>query len=201
VAEFANGEVRVLASKRGEADATTFEGRSVDGRWRCYGRLAVDSAGRLLISHLEIQPWVFGDDCDLSTDTMRKFPLGRWKSEVHAILSDESKWLSTGEVASTVEGRAWARTQAENAKELTLDRGPKGYPDDHYRRIALAYLDLQSQGVSRGIVRRIAEDEGRQWQTIRDWLHRATELGFLSRGAQGRAGRTPGPNLYKEAGQ
>ena len=63
----------------------------------------------------------------------------------------------------------------------TLRRGRRGYPDDHYRRIALAYLDLQRQGVSRGIQKRLAEQEGRPWQTIRDWLRIATEKGFSPR--------------------
>ena len=95
------------------------------------------------------------------------------------------------------EQRARAAEAAERARGAELRRGRKGYPDDHYRRIALAYLDLQSQGVTRGILDRIAEQEGRKRDTIRDWIHQAREREFLTKGTPGRAGAQPGPRLYE----
>jgi hypothetical protein len=50
------------------------------------------------------------------------------------------------------------RRLAEAARELPLNRGRKGYPADHYRRIAVAYIDqIRAQG-SRGVLARLADD-------------------------------------------
>jgi hypothetical protein len=183
-------------------DGPKIEGRSSDGSWRCNALLAKDADGRLSISRLEVEPWTFGDRLALGTNVLRSLPLGRWLASAHSQLGDAGVWLKTGTLAGSVEGRAWAQAAAESARSTELRRGRRGYPEDHYRRIALAYLALQQQGV-RGSPVRLAQDESTParpvaWQTMRDWIHRATELGFLSPGSPGRAGRSPGPNLYKE---
>jgi hypothetical protein len=188
------GEVRVLVG-----NPMQLEGWTPDGLWRCIGDLIKTDQGRLVVSRLVIEPWRFGDQIGVSTDVLRKLPLGRWLASAHATMSDSEQWLATGELSKTDEGRKWARRAAEQARSMKLERGPKGYPPDHYRRIAIEYLDLQAQGVGRGIQKRLAEIEHVNWQTIRDWLNRAKELEFLSAGTPGRAGRSAGPNLYKEA--
>ena len=69
-------------------------------------------------------------------------------------------------------------------EERNFAEGARDTPADHYRRIAFEYLALQSQGEGRGIQKKLAEqqDPPRQWQTIRDWLAKATELEFLTPG-------------------
>jgi hypothetical protein len=89
------------------------------------------------------------------------------------------------------------RRLAEAARELPLNRGRKGYPDDHYRRIALAYIDDVRAHGSRGVLARLASAENVSRATIRDWVRRARELGFLAPTKQGRAEATPGPNLHR----
>jgi hypothetical protein len=39
------------------------------------------------------------------------------------------------------------------------------------------------------------------WQTARDWINRARELGYLTRGKPGRAGAKPGPHLIADVGE
>lgn len=90
------------------------------------------------------------------------------------------------------------RRLAEAARELPLNRGRKGYPADHYRRIALAYIDEARAHGSRGVLARLASAESVSRPTIRDWVKRARELGFLAPTKQGRAEATPGPNLNRK---
>lgn len=176
-------------------DGLTLEARSPDGWWHCQAAIRVDSNNRLFLGDLSIKPWPGSgtDPRPMSTDALRGLPLGRWLAVAHGQLSSEDRWSNTFE--STATGRASARRTASAYREVKLERGPRGFPAEHYRRIARAYLKLQEQGVSRGIIRQLAEQEGRPWQTIRDWVHRATELEFLSAGVPGRAGRTAGPKL------
>jgi hypothetical protein len=80
--------------------------------------------------------------------------------------------------------------------------GRRGFPDDFYRGIAGEYLELQSAGIGRGILLEIAQRGSDRLgrpvarETARDWVRRATELGYLSPGMSGKAGRLPGPNLF-----
>jgi len=108
-----------------------------------------------------------------------------------------------GLVTVTAEEREAAQRLAEAAAVLPRKRrgGRQRYPDDHYRRVALRYLDLQEHGVQRGILVRLAEIEGVPRDTVRDWVHGATKRGFLTPGKQGRAGRDAGPNLYRKEEQ
>jgi hypothetical protein len=185
------------------------EGRSLDGHWCARAFLGVDPEQHLGITRLEVWPDTPGAQPQGSLDgrVLRGLPLGRWLAEAHSRLADEETLAATGSgydpmleemgySGASQDRKEWARRVAEEARSVTLRRGRRGYPDDHYRRIALAYLDLQRQGVTQGIQQRLAEQEQRQWQTIRDWVHIATKKGFLTPGSRGRAGRMPGPNLY-----
>jgi hypothetical protein len=102
--------------------------------------------------------------------------------------------------AVSEERRRWAQRVADEARSVTLRRGRRGYPPDFYRGVALDYLALQDQGVSRGIQKRLAQERGVPWETVRDWVHGATKRGFLGPGQKGKAGRAPGPHLYETTG-
>jgi hypothetical protein len=65
---------------------------------------------------------------------------------------------------------------------------------DHYRRIALRYLEILEE--RRDVLVALAQEESVPRETIRDWVRKATELGFLGPGTPGRAEQRPGPNLY-----
>jgi hypothetical protein len=87
-----------------------------------------------------------------------------------------------------------AAGDAKRAPALTR-RGPHGLGDDHYRRIAVAYLDLADAGMGRGLVQELARLEKRPTETVRDWIHEARNRGFLTKGERGRVGAFPGPML------
>lgn len=190
-----------------------FEALSPDGQWVARGFVRADADGHLAVYRLEVFPadvYTVGVGDGLSSDDLRALPLGRWLEQTLATLTDEALLAQTGAGYDAIlsemgyeqpsaERKAWAHALAEEARSVRLRRGRRGYPEDHYRRIALAYLELQRQGVGRGIQQRLAEQEDRPWQTIRDWIHGATERGFLTPGKPGRAGRLPGPRLYEGA--
>jgi hypothetical protein len=219
--EFAPGEmyVRPFSEPSSTDEARTsfaIEGLSTDGKWCARAFLAADQDRHLAIARLELWPsstTIVGMGAPvpagINGDTMRHLPLGRWLAEAFGQLTDAEFLARTGSgydplleamghTDTSAERIAWARQVADAVQAVPLRRrGRRGYPDDHYRRIALAYLDLQQQGVSRGIQHRLAEQERKQPETIRDWLHIATKKGFLTPGKQGRAGgRHAGPNLY-----
>ena len=173
------------------------EGRSVDGLYRCYADLDV-KAGRLTIIHLEVEPWAFGQ-ASIGTDALRQLPLGRWLTQAHSLLRDETLWLRTGELGKSPKGREMAAKLAKsNLDAEPPHQGRRGYPATFYRDVALRYLELQEQGVSRGVQKQIAKERDVPWQTARDWISKSTRLKFLSPGTPGRAGRRPGPNLKIE---
>lgn len=181
-------------------------GRSPDGKWRCLAWLSLNERNELVAYRVEVRPWT-GEVISLGTDVLRYLPLHRWLAEAHSSLTGPvAAWLREGGVpARSIDRRELRRLrkEAERMVESTPPRpGRKGFGTAFYRRLALEYLELQSDGVSRGIRVALADRESaRQGKTIttdaiRDALHKATELGFLLPGTRGRAGRLPGPNLY-----
>jgi hypothetical protein len=67
------------------------------------------------------------------------------------------------------------------------------------RRGSCAAVELFRDGV-RNVTSTLAQEEGRQPQTVRDWIGaaRAEERGFLAPTKQGRTDFRPGPNLYRK---
>ena len=47
------------------------------------------------------------------------------------------------------------------------------------------------------MILQIAAAEGKQRETVRDWVAKARELGYLTSHGQGRAGADPGPKLIE----
>jgi hypothetical protein len=131
-----------------------------------------------------------------------------WKAiPVSTIRSRALAWLEPQEIIADVlgeqgdwgigEDRAlWARRVSAEARKKPLTRGRSGYPPEHYRRIALRAVELHKEG-ERDVVRRVAAEEQRPYATVRHWIQRAREHGFLAKAAkQGRREFLPGPDLY-----
>jgi len=183
--------------------ATTREG------WIVSGYLAWTNSGEhVAIRQLTLEP-VDGSSSGVTSTVLRAVAreAGAILAKARAQLVHEPEWLAAlerfGLETPSSEEKARAHALAEAAATATLKRGRTGYPDDHYRRIALLYLELQAQGVHRGILRKIAELESERLgrpvprETARDWVSGATKRRFLTPGRPGAAGRREGPNLYK----
>jgi hypothetical protein len=52
----------------------------------------------------------------------------------------------------------------------------------------------------RGLIRRLAKEEGVSYETMRTRVRVAAERNFLAKGQQGKAGREPGPELFSTEG-
>lgn len=134
------------------------------------------------------------------TAVLRRIPAATIRDRARAWLQPQEMIAEAlhaqGGWAITPKQRRWARRVSAEARKQPLTRGRKGYPAEHYRRIALLAVELHADG-ARDVVRRIAREEQRPYQTVRDWIYRARELGFLEPATkQGRADFRPGPNLY-----
>jgi hypothetical protein len=159
--------------------------------------------GRVGIEHFRFERhldlFVRSDsDVEVTGLVLRKIRLGRIRDRallrfrrrepVYASM-ERGGWISPDDY-----GRA--RELAELSRNQPRKRGRAGYPDDHYRRIAFAYIDdIKEHGNSRGVLDRLAKAEHVQRSTIRDWVKRARELEFLAPTKQGRAAALAGPNL------
>jgi len=168
-------------------------GRSSDGQLRCLAYLHLTKSGAIVIKELEIMSWD-GTERHIGSTELQSLPIHRWLTKAH---TDLAGW----EAAERRHGRATRLGIADWAVGTERGRGR-----DFYRRVALEYLDLQSQGVTH--IQKMLAQESRQrlgidldGVQIRDALTTATRRGFLSPGTRGRAGRRPGPNLHLNMNQ
>ncbi|MEV6427224.1 hypothetical protein [Nocardia sp. NPDC051463] len=136
----------------------------------------------------------------ISSDVLRRIPLGDILTRVEQELSDES-WRT--------EGIPVLMGSALNAEDLTADqrralenlttistrrRGRPELDDELLIEIAEEYIAEAPQG--RGAIRRLAQTFDRPEPTIRDWIAAARRRGFLAPAEPGRRGvAAPGPNL------
>lgn len=133
---------------------------------------------------------------DLSLATIRDDALAKlpWIQLGREAMAEDDSW---GVTAEEVEQARRAAREAAKRK-----RGRPGHPDEHYRRIALRYLELVERHRNVLVVLAAEESErlGRKVprETVRDWVRKATEpeRGYLAPGKPGRAEVRPGPNLY-----
>jgi hypothetical protein len=170
--------------------------------WLIRGLLRRAEAGPPLLSRLSVEHF---PDCDLEVTgtVLRGVRVADIREDAYARLKDRpiitAALRELGGRGPSPEEERWAQRVAEEARKLPLNRGRKGYPAEHYRRIALRCLKLYDDG-RRDVLKELAAEEDRPYQTIRDWVRRARdpELGFLAPGRQGRIDFRPGPNLYRK---
>lgn len=72
-------------------------------------------------------------------------------------------------------------------KDAPRRPGPKGHPDDHFRAIAHAYRRAQLEA-PRAPMRWLVEHLDRSEPTVRRWVQRARDKGYLGAAVPGRAG-------------
>jgi hypothetical protein len=73
-------------------------------------------------------------------------------------------------------------------------RGRPPLDDEHYRKVALTYLDALNRAPGRPIPW-MAEKFGYEASTVRGWISEARKRAFLTPGTRGKAGALPGPRL------
>jgi hypothetical protein len=87
------------------------------------------------------------------------------------------------------------RPAAPAADDYVIPPGRVLVTDELLRHVALAYLDESRPGKDRAVLQRLEERLGRPKGTVRGWVQRAREEGWLGAAVQGRMGAEPGAKL------
>lgn len=172
------------------------------GDWQATGVLRLVD-GQIAITELTLKPHplVFTGD---QREPVRARQPSEWPTT--GITSKVLRGIRVGDILSRARAQreqggkispVWAAALRET-KAVALKRGAGGYPDAHYRRIALAYLALRDTGMTNGITSALAKQEDRPEATIRDWLRTAEQKELLTPARRGHGGtRGPGPTLTR----
>ena len=212
IAEFAAGLLltrdgsRLTLAKPGEKPP--FSARA-NLRWICWGDLIVANPGTLAIAPLcvglwpgaaqQLEPGSSSFD-GITTDVLRAIQpetLIRAAIERLETLADWQQHLADHHHAPIPEHNRQRLADALARAGKPRPRTGRSYPDDHYRDIALLYLNLINQGHRRRITTELAEQLNVPTPTARNWIHRARQLGYLTPAQQGQPGAHPGPNLSR----
>lgn len=169
------------------------------------GYVGVTSTGRLVIRQLTIEPELELPS-GISSQTLRSISPSQILAGAEHVLTSRPEWLSVlervglgvpeGHQKQTAESAARAAARSQRAQ-----RGRPSLPHEHYIWVARTYLALYGAGHRRGIRVRLAELASARYGrsvpqgTVRDWVHRARELGLLTPGTRGKAGARPGASL------
>jgi hypothetical protein len=209
----------VLADEADEDDALasfvalTLAKRSRSGEhepWLVRGVLRRSAEGPPMLSRASVEHFD-NPEVEVTSTAMRDINFGTIRERACGALAlkqdvfdavTKTEGLAADELAALVGwNEQWIRDVAAEAQRVPLRRGRPGYPEEHYRWIALRYLALIKEG-RRDVLKALAAEEGRRLsrevprETVRDWVRKATELKFLAPGKQGRASARPGPDLY-----
>jgi hypothetical protein len=171
--------------------------------WRVRGILYRDPKGPPIVGDLVVEHFPIskkGARGEVTGTVLRALPLGKIRREA-------SEHALTGVLRARI-ARGMSEEQLAPARRAVAEAGkPRpgrpGYPDKHYQQIAERYLDLIEAGRRNVLVALAAEESARQGreiprETIRDWVRKATERGYLAPGKPGRAEARPGPKLKRK---
>ena len=178
-------------------------------RWIIWGDLIVASPGTLAIAPLSIGPWPGAAQQlepgsrgfnGVTTDVLRAIQpetLIRATIEQLENIADWHQYLAERHNQRIPEEHRCVLTNALDRARRARDG--RSYPDDHYRDIALLYLQLLDQGHRRRITTELAQQLNIPTSTARNWIHRARQLDYLTPAQQGQPGAHPGPRLSQPA--
>jgi len=120
----------------------------------CFGKMP---DGRFVITGLMLSP---GVNTEITARALREIPLGR-------LLAIEKWGLLPG----------WVKS-AQSYRPPRVKPGPKGWPREHFVKVADAYLKALTTHPKTPI-RRLARQLERSEPTVHRWLQRCRDLGLL----------------------
>jgi hypothetical protein len=167
--------------------------------WLVRGVLRRSRLGPPMLRRVAVEPFLVDPPWEVTGEVVRSLNFASIRNEA---LTRLSALTTVHAITSKTSGvSAWSSQQIEAVERAAANppkaSGPsRGYPIDHFRRIAIRYLELVAEG-RRDVAKALAEEEGIKRETARGWLRKATTLGMLGPGRPGHAGREPGPNLYR----
>jgi hypothetical protein len=151
-------------------------------------RIRVDKAddGRLICIGLRVAAGVEADetapDQEVTARSLRAIPLSRVLVELAA------KWDSVPGLRALLADWGTFRPY----QRPPVRPGPKGYPEEHYRRIAEQYRRALLEH-PRGTFLALAAELHASEATVRRWVQRAQDKGYLGESTPGKAGRKATP--------
>jgi hypothetical protein len=163
--------------------------------WLIRGVLRAQDAGPLQLARVAVEHFL-DPSAEVTSTVIRGVPTARLRDFANSYLAVAPGVLAEEGVPSDAE-RRWATRVTRAAAKRPLRRGRGGYSVDHYRRIALLALEIHDKG-HHDVVKELAAREDRPYQTVRDWVRRARELGFLKPAQRGRSQWVAGPKLYRK---
>jgi hypothetical protein len=175
-------------------------------RWIVWGDLIAGPGGHLALGPLSIGPHPGAETAlepgtppyrGVTSEVLRAIPIERLIREIVSQLRRVADWQR--HLAGTYGWQPSAEQQQfadaiKRAEPDVSDRRRK-YPDDHYRSVALLYLQLLAQGHGSKPIADLANKLGVTRTTARNWIHRARQLGYLTQGTRGKPGANAGPRL------
>ena len=173
--------------------------------WLVRAALCDVQEGPPVLTQLSVEHRENPTTVEVTSNALRGLPIARIRDRANAQLRQrDDGYLDAIAIVGRVTSaeRQRARRAATAAKKLPLTRGRKGYPDEHYRRIALRAVEIfnpdREDGGRRDVLNALSDQEDKPYSTVRDWISRARELGYLVPAKQGRTDFRPGPNLYRK---
>lgn len=166
----------------GSSVVATFECVPKSGEWSATGTIARGPQG-LVISGLALQTAV-ENVSGITGSLLRRIQVGDILHVARATIARASQ----DELQAPVEPEAATATKTRSGGRASLG-------DDLLRRVAVAYLAETAPGRPPGAVKRMAQEFHRPEETVRTWVARARQAGWLGPSVKGRAGAEPGPRL------
>jgi hypothetical protein len=170
------------------------------GRW-------IDTPGGVVLRDLVVEPEREGQP-GLSSDVLRGIKPQLIIGKTRAFLTSAADFVradpdgvapeerAAGEAAAAAAARAWPHRP--------IQRGSRGYDDEHYRRIAQVVLEEYAKGDAGPIAMRVAKRYRRRGEkthvmpgTMRDWMRESERRGFLQRPSAGHRAFLPGWRLKR----
>ncbi len=166
-----------------------------DTPWLVHGVLAADESGAPVVRRFAIEAERPGGP-EVTSTVLHRIRVALVRDRALELIRDQPRMLGIASRAGfpvQPEDETHAAAIAERAGAPKRGRPPL-HPPSHYARIAQAAIALYLTR-RRGIRAELAKQEGVDEATIRDWLRRARELGYLAKAQPGSADFRPGPNL------
>jgi len=166
-----------------------------DVPWLVHGLLASDTSGAPVVRRLALEPWD-QDGPEVSSEVTHRLRVALLRDRALASLLGEPGSIEVRQRfgATVTRGRQTARALAAKAGTGKRRGRPPLFGPEHYAELARECIALYRQG-HRGIRATIANEHNVSEATVRDWVRRAREFGYLAESKHGKADYRPGPNL------
>ncbi len=183
--------------------AAVFAVQHIDHQpWLIRGVLRGGTSGPPILSRVAIEHF-HDPDREVTGTVLRDLRFGEIRDRALTRLRERARNLGAMSFVPEPTARA-AGVAAKKAGRGAIPVGSRGaYQPEHYRHIAERYLALVESG-RRDVIKALEEEEGKRLgepvghERMRDWVRKATKLGFLAPGSPGTVARQPGPNLVRE---